>query len=141
MRAKKKGTVPTKVEMGRRVCSMDDCDVVHYGNGYCNMHYARNWRHGDPDTCLRVNGPVVGYHQAHVRVGYVYGPAVTHACVSCGNGAAHWAYKHNAVEELEEVTDKGSVFKYSLDIEDYQAMCRSCHTKFDYNRLKDRVSV
>lgn len=33
-----------------RICSLDDCTRVHYGRGYCNLHYSR-WRtHGDPHT-------------------------------------------------------------------------------------------
>lgn len=35
------------------MCSVSECGRPHYGNGFCQMHYARNRRHGDPLTTLR----------------------------------------------------------------------------------------
>lgn len=31
-----------------KACSIQDCGRPHYGKGYCNMHYRRLVRHGDP---------------------------------------------------------------------------------------------
>ncbi|WP_416975616.1 HNH endonuclease signature motif containing protein [Streptomyces sp. 4F14] len=31
-----------------RRCSLNDCSNKHYGNGYCQKHYHRARRHGDP---------------------------------------------------------------------------------------------
>lgn len=36
------------VAMAQRTCSIDDCDRPYYGRGWCNAHYARWRRHGDP---------------------------------------------------------------------------------------------
>ena len=30
------------------ICKIKDCDNKHYVKGYCNKHYTRFWRHGDP---------------------------------------------------------------------------------------------
>jgi len=30
------------------ICSIDDCGKKHYGNGWCNTHYTRWRRNGDP---------------------------------------------------------------------------------------------
>lgn len=31
-----------------RLCTIEDCNGKHYANGYCQKHYLRWWRHGDP---------------------------------------------------------------------------------------------
>lgn len=43
--------------MADRLCSIDECERVHYGRGYCQMHYSR-WRtHGDPLLGAAVRNP------------------------------------------------------------------------------------
>lgn len=34
--------------MAKRTCSIDGCDGKHQGHGYCNRHYQRLLKHGDP---------------------------------------------------------------------------------------------
>lgn len=34
--------------MGERICSVENCKRPHYGRGFCNMHYSRWRRWGDP---------------------------------------------------------------------------------------------
>lgn len=31
-----------------RICSIDNCDKPHYAKGFCQAHYERSRRHGDP---------------------------------------------------------------------------------------------
>lgn len=31
-------------------CSIEDCEAEHYARGWCNRHYKRWWKHGDPLT-------------------------------------------------------------------------------------------
>ena len=35
--------------MPQGTCSIDDCNRPLYGRGWCNTHYARWRRHGDPE--------------------------------------------------------------------------------------------
>lgn len=35
--------------MSERTCSVDDCTRVHYGRGWCQLHYHRVRKHGSPD--------------------------------------------------------------------------------------------
>lgn len=34
--------------MAQRICSIENCDRPHYGRGWCQLHYGRWHRHGDP---------------------------------------------------------------------------------------------
>ena len=34
--------------MAQRICSVDDCDTAHFGKGFCQKHYKRWRKHGDP---------------------------------------------------------------------------------------------
>lgn len=34
--------------MGERTCSVAGCERPHYGRGWCSLHYARWFHHGDP---------------------------------------------------------------------------------------------
>jgi hypothetical protein len=36
--------------MGDATCSISGCDKKRYGHGWCNMHWSRWRRHGDPET-------------------------------------------------------------------------------------------
>jgi len=40
-----------------RFCSVDDCDRVYYGFGYCNKHWQHFKRHGDVNFPLNKRGP------------------------------------------------------------------------------------
>lgn len=40
------------------VCSIDGCDRAVKTRGWCDVHYKRWWRYGDPNTVQRVRRPV-----------------------------------------------------------------------------------
>lgn len=42
--------------MAIRLCSVDGCDKKHFGRGYCQNHYERWKRNGDPLRLLRPGG-------------------------------------------------------------------------------------
>lgn len=37
----------------RKSCTIDDCAKIHFGHGYCQMHYVRWRKHGDPNALVR----------------------------------------------------------------------------------------
>lgn len=73
---------------------------------------------------------VVGYAGAHRRVKRARGFAKEHACLDCGAPAVAWAYDHTDENALIGESAGKSV-PYSLDIERYDPLCRSCHTRRD----------
>lgn len=60
--------------MSQRTCSVENCERPHQGRGFCNMHYQRYWKYGDPlqdrpaPTLRRCS--VVGCDQPHEALGY-----------------------------------------------------------------------
>ena len=125
-------------------CSIEGCDKGVKGRGWCNKHYKR-WRtHGDPHVVARGgqrkgvlvgeknpywSGEKVSYSGMHQRVKRARGAASTLIC-SCGSKADEWAYNHDDPNEIRGL-DKGTLKPYSLDLNYYQPMCRSCHRTLD----------
>jgi hypothetical protein len=75
------------------------------------------------------------YVGAHRRVQVNRGRASLYECV-CGKNAEQWAWTHAENEYTREgVTQNFQgekvLSKYSLNVWDYLALCRSCHTRLD----------
>lgn len=94
----------------------------------CEMHYARNHRHGDPLTLISPHREHVKYRAAHVRVAQEFGRAREHQCVDCGRPAHHWSYTHTDDDPL---IDGPTGLPYSLDTVHYEPRCASCHARYD----------
>jgi len=127
----------------KRPCSAVGCTSREDGaSGYCKKHGTRVRRHGDPERVVLIGdraiprgmrhpswaGEHVTYGGAHQRVRAVRGAASDHAC-ACGARAAHWAYRHDDPDEKQ--APEGP---YSTDPARYDAMCVSCHKRFDIRR-------
>jgi hypothetical protein len=110
-------------------CTVEDCGRRARARGWCHKHYMRWYVHGDPLTVLpkpgnRNRGPAAngwkgddaGYRAAHERVRRAFGAAEEHTCL-CGKQAQDWSYD--------------GLTGYSLDINEYTALCTSCHCKRD----------
>lgn len=127
------------------VCKVDACtDPVRAGSthgarGYCVTHYTRVRRHGAADVVLTPTpvrgeanvmwaGEAIAYSGMHQRVTRARGRAFTMTC-PCGAPADEWAYDH--ADPNPKTSDQGP---FSLDVERYVAMCRSCHRTLDARR-------
>jgi hypothetical protein len=118
---------------GQTTCDIDGCDKPHRGKGLCEMHLSRFLRNGDP-LALRGHAPQLGpdnpawtgdgatYSAVHQRLGR----AAEFVC-PCGRPAETWAYQHGDPDE--RVSPEGLV--YSVDLDQYEAMCRVCHLALD----------
>lgn len=70
---------------------------------------------------------VIGYAGMHKRLQRELGDPSDYLCESCGRYAEEWAYNHRDEDEL--FCELGR--PYSLNSENYEAMCRSCHRRSD----------
>ena len=71
------------------------------------------------------------YQRAHWAVVRARGEARGHPCIGCGKPAIHWAYQHQAAQEM--ISSEG--WPYSWDPADYEPMCRSCHKRLDLSKM------
>lgn len=130
----------------REQCIVPDCEKADDGpHGYCKMHKARVDRHGDPTVFIPQaarnfptrernwswTGDDATYSAVHQRVRLRYGSPRLQTCVDCGGRAAQWSYSHEDPNERQ--SDKGP---YSLNIDNYDPRCVSCHKKFDLAYLR-----
>ncbi|QGJ92844.1 hypothetical protein PBI_BEAGLE_85 [Arthrobacter phage Beagle] len=124
-------------------CAVDGCEQERKGQ-YCSMHSARIARHGNPDTVIEYKdrqfpkgenhpwwtGEDATYNAIHFRLRDTRGKACEHKCFECESDASQWAYVHNRGSAL--TSEHGP---YSVNLDDYEAMCVPCHKTMDL-RLK-----
>lgn len=67
------------------------------------------------------------YETVHIYLKKRRGNPKEMVCVACGGQADEWAYDHGDVEQL--LSPKGR--PYSIKMEHYGPMCRSCHRRED----------
>lgn len=117
-------------------CNVDGCDGPSVAWGWCEAHYRRWKKSGDvgsPDVRQVGSGDDVGYNTAHRRVAEAKGAASQHDCINCGGHAREWAYDH--ADPDARIASPGNPriagMPYSLSVDHYQPMCKSCHKAFD----------
>lgn len=124
-------------------CLHESCDRPSRSAGYCGTHYKQFRESGWTwDIWSRGNGirkgtkrkELVGYEGMHERVKVKRGKASEHPCFWCGGSAKHWAYLHNDPDEV--VTKSGPM---SLNVDNYEPACVSCHRLFDYKVLTSKA--
>jgi hypothetical protein len=92
-------------------------------------------RHGRITACgcnARTDNPT--YRTVHSRLDKARGSAAGYSCTQCGGAAREWAYDWTDPSPIvAEVVwdDRPMEVTYSVDLERYQAMCRSCHVRYD----------
>lgn len=82
---------------------------------------SRNGRYAD----------VPSYGGLHDRLDSERGKATSHQCEVCDKRARQWALLH----EAPSVEVDGHRRSYSLDLDDYIAMCAGCHIRYDRGTL------
>lgn len=122
------------------VCTIEDCDIAAETRGFCEKHYARLRRTGDPHRSHQGRRPgwekPPSYRAAHARLAAARGRAADHLC-GCGAAAAEWAYDHADPQQLWGL-DHGRTVPYSADPEHYQPLCVPCHRGRDGAHAKAR---
>lgn len=124
-------------------CSVEGCEAKPHARGLCNKHVIRWRKYGDPlylgpqGRPLKGDVPTLG--AIHRRLYRTRGKATEFACVDCGGPARDWSYNNADPAQLTEERD-GTPIAYSLDLDNYDPRCRSCHRKFDKAGDRPRTS-
>lgn len=139
-------------------CLADGCELPSIKRGCCQTHYQRLRIHGDPNKVLpnaggrprlipfgparaawmgNYVGDRASYTAMHNRVRNTKGSASKQTCCFCLRQAEQWAYDHADESERWVVSDHyvDAGVRYSLEIEHYMPLCRSCHVSFDKQRV------
>lgn len=112
-------------------CSIPDCPGTHEARGWCAFHYERWRKYGDPlrerppagsPELWRVNIP--RYTTVHSRLRDYRGSASNYQCMNCDEQAAEWSCIGN--KNFSDLSG-GKPVEYSIDIDDYVAMCHPCN--------------
>lgn len=91
--------------------------------------YERTLQHNAAIAAAKTKDEI-RYHAAHKRIRLARGRAADHACIDCGGPARDWAFNHDTPEERVRV-DPVFGRTYSMDPDDYDPRCHSCHMKYD----------
>lgn len=131
-------------DVGQEValCRVSDCANHRRSKGYCDKHYRKWLRYGNPEGAARrgrPRGDSATYMAVHLRLARDRGPAKNFPCVDCGGPARTWSYNHQDPDV--HVDEQGR--PYSLDQNFYQARCDGCHNLYDNapknNRRRENV--
>lgn len=112
-------------------CTVRACDGTAFGRGLCSSHYYLAIYSGLIERQPRALKATVGYVGAHNRVRMAKGFAHQYTC-ECGSQARDWALQPTAVDVLTD--EQGQT--YSLNVDDYKAMCKPCHNTLDAKTRK-----
>jgi hypothetical protein len=108
-----------------KVCTLEGCDKPRRGRGLCGMHLARLQRNGEVGPAQPMRKPLGGHDSVHRALRAERGVAREHVC-PCGAPAAEWA-----LTGPRDLVDPTKGFPYSENLDDYTALCRSCHNRLD----------
>jgi hypothetical protein len=131
------GSAVVAIKRPGATCSIQGCTAPAVARTWCQMHYTRYLRNGDPGITKSPTrrhgtannmwaGADIGYGGVHQRVRRALGRASTYLC-PCGEPADHWAYDH--ADQDERRSEDGLL--YSTDLAHYMPMCARCHRRLD----------
>ena len=103
------------------------------------LHVQRMKRSGTLDKAehnYNWRGDDIGYAGIHRRLMHKRGKAKDNPCLHCGTMADDWSYNHTDPNERTCLW-RGRPAAYSLNLAEYDSLCRSCHSKRD-RRYKRR---
>lgn len=70
------------------------------------------------------------YKAAHVKLYRRRGKAGNYNCVKCGLAARDWALRHQD-KGIQLEWDPYAHMNFSMNTDDYDPMCKSCHRDYD----------
>lgn len=128
------------------ICNATDCDRRSVAADLCDTHYRqlkrRGWTGPIPPNQQQSNngnwrgGQIRSYAALHWHLRKLLGPAYNYVCISCDDVAYEWSYDHKDPDARYSAIG----IPYSIDLDHYWPMCRSCHRRADRKRANDRRS-
>lgn len=115
---------------------------------YKHTDNRRGKRKGEPATWVAGHNAhgrwwvdIPGYRSLHFRLNAARGHPHEHPCQNCGQQARDWAYDGKDPDELIGISNSstGTTAPYSLNMDHYVPLCRSCHTLLDPNHNRDKT--
>lgn len=107
------------------MCAIETCGRAAKKRGWCETHYSRWQRHGDPLTVLHARKPTYGGVEHGTPQGYNYHRCRCEVCLT-------WRREYNRArrlklpDELPEASRKSWLWsQYKLTLADYEAMLAS----------------
>lgn len=111
-------------------CAVTGCNRPIKARGWCDTHYTRWRRTGDPRGDTPIGARSIphpdSYSAVRQRIRRERGPASALACMDCGTGARDWSYDYS---DPHEHIDPARGYRYSTDVDRYVPRCRSCHRR------------
>lgn len=93
------------------------------------------------DRAVHYRQDYVVYYTAHDRVRSDRGKAGDYRCIDCGAQADHWSYNHQDPNELYSDSPSSLGAPYSLDVDNYDPRCITCHRRFDLAYIRAKRSA
>lgn len=125
------------------LCSIEGCDrkAKYKKTGWCQTHYHRWWRQGDPEKVgsTREENPYeLKYRSVHARNVELWGTADQYCCITCGSPAHEWSYDGTDPTEKYELLRGKYPVRFSVHPEFYVPLCYRCHRFKDRGEWSDR---
>lgn len=120
-------------------CDVGGCGQPVRSRGWCNTHYRRWQRRGDPGADQPVTPKSTdgcSYVCVRRRLHRERGPATAMSCADCSEPAVFWSYVGGDPDERIDLVRE---VRFSLDLSRYRARCRSCHRRLAPRRRGPQV--
>lgn len=126
-----------------RLCAAPECDRDSFKRGYCNKHYKRVYRYGDPHTTLRAPTESVTRDE---RIEWVKQYKLTQGCADCGYNSHHAALDFDHRPGTTKVRDikSGKTFGWAAlqeEVAKCDVVCANCHRVRTYDRIREVADV
>ena len=125
------------------LCRHDPCDRPADRKGLCDAHYQRQRTGRDMDnpplrpwTANSAAKRTSSYKAAHVKLYRRRGKAGGYLCVKCDERARDWSLRHRDPRVHPEMDDATGM-RYSMNVDDYDPMCKPCHLAYDGIGVRD----
>jgi hypothetical protein len=126
------------------LCAVEDCDAPAFKRDWCDAHYKRNWRNGDPSKTRRAVS-TTGVTPAFKKQ-YVIDYKLQRGCTDCGFKGHHAALHFDHLpghEKVRDIKSGGQLGWQALldEIAKCEVVCANCHAIRTWQRVQTETMV